>query len=606
MRFTIGRKIWLGFGVLIITMTSVFVMTYSTSSESLSAFEESKEKIDKVTQVSSPSRNEVVQLRMKLIETKSLITKWALVQTREDDQDKSKLIRIVNNEIPKIQQNILKLSVEWKQKERDIIDTVFQDMDVLFGFHEQIKGALSSFDKYEDPMALLIYRPMVLPSGEIDVITNRILFQLDDLIKRHTTNSQKALTSLNETSDNTFDALTFLRKLVLLLLITIPPIAIIVAYLTSRSIVNPVLKLKKILLQLGQGVFPENKMKPSNDEIGEMSHAMNQLVKGLKSTTNFANEIGQSNFDSTYEPLSEEDVLGHALLSMRDDLAVNERELEDKVKQRTAEVVRQKEELENQKLQIEELYTDVTDSIRYAKRLQESILPSDKFIKEALPQSFVLYKSKDIVSGDFYWMEKKADTVLFAAVDCTGHGVPGAFMSLVGRNGLNSAVNEHELLEPAKILNDLHSVAYQTLNSGDDESSIRDGMDIALCALNVKKKVVEFAGAYNPLYILRDGEILQTKGDKFPIGGRESTREFTNHRIEVKEGDTIYVFSDGYADQFGGERGKKFMYKRFREELLAIQGLPMDQQKEHLEKTITDWMGSHAQVDDILIIGVKI
>ena len=212
---------------------------------------------------------------------------------------------------------------------------------------------------------------------------------------------------------------------------------IAIAIFTTISITQPVQRLKSILLGLGKGIFPKSQLKPSNDEIGEMSEAMNSLVTGLTETTQFAHEIGQSNFDYEYQPLSDEDVLGHALLKMKDELAETERILEQKVKERTEEVVKQKDEIDSQRSKLEELYTDVTDSIRYAKRLQDSILPPEKVVKKYFPSSFVLFKPKDIVSGDFYWVGQKNNEYMFAAVDCTGHGVPGAFMSLVGANGLS-------------------------------------------------------------------------------------------------------------------------------------------------------------------------
>jgi len=171
--------------------------------------------------------------------------------------------------------------------------------------------------------------------------------------------------------------------------------------------------------------------------------------------------------------------------------------------------------------------------------------------------SFVLFKPKDIVSGDFYWMHKIGNKHLFAAVDCTGHGVPGAFMSLVGANGLNGAIKEHKLSDPGKILDDLNAYSHDSLNKKGDENAVRDGMDIALCAIDFKRMQVDYAGAYNPLYIIRNGEIIITKGDKFAIGSFEpGEKHFKTESISLEKGDLIYVFSDGYADQFGGLKGK--------------------------------------------------
>lgn len=275
--------------------------------------------------------------------------------------------------------------------------------------------------------------------------------------------------------------------------------------------------------------------------------------------------------------------------------------LEEKVKERTGEVVRQKEI-------IEEKNKHITDSILYAKRIQQAILPSDNFIKESLPDSFVIYKPKDIVSGDFYWVEKKENKILFAVVDCTGHGVPGAFMSIVGYNGLNQAVNEYGMSTPSDILNRLNQSVSETLHQKNTESAIRDGMDIALCSIDFKNKKLEFAGAFNPVYLIRGKELIEIKADKQPIGAfvGEIYCSFTNHVIDLKKGDQIYISSDGYADQFGGDNGKKFMRKNFKDLLLKNKSKSIEQQGEILDETFEAWRGKLEQVDDICVIGIKI
>ena len=291
--------------------------------------------------------------------------------------------------------------------------------------------------------------------------------------------------------------------------------------------------------------------------------------------------------------------------------------LEDKVEERTQEVVQQSKELERKN-------KDIIDSITYAKRIQDAILPSDEAFTKALSQTFILFKPKDIVSGDFYWLATKGEKSLFAAVDCTGHGVPGAFMSIVGHNLLDKIVGEYGITQPAKILDELNKGVAATLKNEDREEDIRDGMDIALCCFDKKNKTLEYAGAYNPLYISSKADLesdtikmtsendaglklFEVKANRFPIGNySDETKEFTNHTIQLSEGDTVYLFSDGYADQFGGENGKKFRYKRFKELLLAINDLPMDKQKQRLETDFTDWMGNHEQIDDVIIIGSKL
>ena len=354
--------------------------------------------------------------------------------------------------------------------------------------------------------------------------------------------------------------------------------------------------------------MPKENLKEGNDEIGEMTAAVNNVIEGLKRTKDFAEAVGSGKFDAEYKPLSSKDTLGKALLKMRDDLAENERFLEEKVRQRTAEVVAQKEEIDKQKAQIEEYFVQVTDSIKYAKKIQEAILPPSTYVNKLLPESFIFYRPKDIVSGDFYWLGEANGKVFFAAVDCTGHGVPGAFMSIVGYNQLRQAIITTGGSNPAEILNHLNRGVTETLHQNDKDSTSKDGMDIAICALNYDTLELEYAGAFNPLYLLRDNEILQTKANKFPIGSfmKGRTEEFTNHKIQLVEGDQIFIFSDGYADQFGGPRGKKMMYRRFRELLVETSILPVEEQKNQLNSALKNWMKEEEQVDDILVIGVRV
>lgn len=264
--------------------------------------------------------------------------------------------------------------------------------------------------------------------------------------------------------------------------------------------------------------------------------------------------------------------------------------------------------LKEQKQKIEQIHLDITNSIRYASKIQESILPEHKVFTEYLPLSFILYLPKDIVSGDFYWIEKKDDKILFAAVDCTGHGVPGAFISIIGHYGLNRAVNEFALRQPAEILNKLNEIVNSTIRQTYEESSIRDGMDIALCSLDLNKNILEYAGAHNPLYIVRNKKIVEVKADKKPIGQfiGDETGMFRNNVIELQKDDQIYIFSDGFADQFGGESNKKFKYSSLKNLLVSVNDKPMDEQRKILIETIQSWMTGIEQIDDICIIGVKI
>lgn len=273
-----------------------------------------------------------------------------------------------------------------------------------------------------------------------------------------------------------------------------------------------------------------------------------------------------------------------------------------------------KKKIELQKESLSRIHQSLTDSISYAKRIQEAMIPSEEAVKQIIPESFVYYRPKDIVSGDFYWTYRSLNKVFLAAVDCTGHGVPGAFMSIIGYDLLKNIVEIQEEHYPERILNKLsREVALTFKKNGQDASlnkqSIDDGMDIALVMLDEEKQLLHFSGAMNPLYIIRDNEIMTYKGDRFPIGYSDGERElsYTRQEIKVYPNDVIYLFSDGFADQFGGPEGKKFKYRRFRHLLLNIHKLPIDDQKAILHQKMEEWMGTeYEQVDDILLIGFRL
>ena len=289
-------------------------------------------------------------------------------------------------------------------------------------------------------------------------------------------------------------------------------------------------------------------------------------------------------------------------IKTRERRLIKEKEiLEDTVQQRTKEVVLKNAELD-------EKNKEITSSIRYAKRIQDAVLPPDEIVKKVLKENyFVLYKPKDIVSGDFYWVYDLGDEIMFAAVDCTGHGVPGAFMSIIGHNLLDRIVGEQKITEPGKVLDALNKGVSDALRQTHDDEAVRDGMDIAICRIRIKENKLDFAGAYNPLWILKGNEIIETKGDKFAIGNLKIKEEkhFTNHTFDLDKSDRIYIFSDGFADQFGGSKGKKFKYKPFKDLLIERKTVGMEDQKALLNDTIDEWMGAYEQIDDILIIGFE-
>ncbi|HET6245943.1 MAG: SpoIIE family protein phosphatase [Bacteroidetes bacterium] len=251
---------------------------------------------------------------------------------------------------------------------------------------------------------------------------------------------------------------------------------------------------------------------------------------------------------------------------------------------------------------IEEKNRDILASIHYAKYLQEAILPPNKLVKEYLQESFIMYKPKDIVAGDFYWVEKCDKNIYFAAADCTGHGVPGAMVSVVCSNALNRTMKEYGLTDPGKILDKVREIVISTFERSERE--VKDGMDISLCALQGNK--LHWAGANNPLWISRNNAIIEIKADKQPIGKYAVNKMFTTHSIELQKNDSLYIFTDGFADQFGGEHGKKFKSANFKKLLLSIQNKSMQEQNEILNSTFEKWKGILEQVDDVCVIGVKV
>ena len=277
-------------------------------------------------------------------------------------------------------------------------------------------------------------------------------------------------------------------------------------------------------------------------------------------------------------------------------------------KKANEELGRKNEEIELQKKTVEEKNSEITSSIQYAKRIQDAIMPSMEEIRAALPESFVFYRPKEIVSGDFYWFSKQGNTSFVAAVDCTGHGVPGAFMSMIGNDHLNQIVNVEKRTQPDEVLNRLHREIQATLKQKHGVTDNHDGMDIAFCAINHDENKLYFASANRYLYLIRNAELSETKGDHFNIGGimHEDVRHYELHEFDLEKGDTFYVFSDGVSDQFGGENSKKFGYKRLKDLLMEIHQKPMDEQKDIFEKTMLSWMGTNNQIDDFLLIGIRV
>lgn len=268
----------------------------------------------------------------------------------------------------------------------------------------------------------------------------------------------------------------------------------------------------------------------------------------------------------------------------------------------------QKNEVEEKNKLVESQHKDITDSIRYAERIQKAILPPDSQWRKRLPQSFVFYSPKDILSGDFYWVEETEEHIFVAAADCTGHGVPGALISIVNYNLLNKAVLEKHIYDPAKILDAVNDWLTESLHQSFASSIVKDGMDVSLISLNKKTNEVLFSGAFNSIYTIQNKLLFEHKGNKFPVGAfiHEEKRNFTTTSIQLQKGDSIYLFTDGYADQFGGPKEKKFKYAQLKETFLEINTLSPKEQHSVIQNKFIDWKGNLEQVDDVLVIGIVI
>jgi len=328
----------------------------------------------------------------------------------------------------------------------------------------------------------------------------------------------------------------------------------ILIYNKTSAITKPIKTLVDSVIQITNGDFKKRVEVLGNNEISILTEQFNTMVSTIEGYTN---------------------------------------DLEEKVRERTKEILKQKEQ--------------ITDSIVYASRIQSAVLPPQELIEKEFSEHFVLYKPRNIVSGDLYWMARKDDEMIVAVADCTGHGVPGAFMSMLGIAFLNQIVMKTEGIQSNEILTNLRENVMSSLRQTGKQGESRDGMDIALCIIYFKKMKLQFSGAYNPLCLIRNDELIEAKGDKMPIGIHHKTpKPFTNHEMDIQYGDTIYLFTDGYSDQFGGINNVKFQYKTFKELLLKIHNLSMTQQRAVLDKTIEEWKGNLKQIDDILVVGFKI
>jgi serine phosphatase RsbU (regulator of sigma subunit) len=582
---SIAKRLYLGFGIIMLGTLVAFISTFFTISES-------KKVDDKINNEINPAIVSLNDLQSLLQDLKTYTFNWYNAIGPNDNNNRNKkIIKIIKVDYPILKRKLLKQSLQWNNQQLDLLTDIVKVSDSLVKLSNVIVDEFRVIADYEDSFKSMQYSLWFEASGEIGG-QNLIVFEkLKALISLKKTEAEQG----NVIITKSFSSLV---RLILFIAIALAIGGIFISFFTIRSIVIPVDKLKSSINTMSLGVVPKEKIVVAKDEIGQMSSALDNLIHGFERTTVFANEIGQGKFETDYNPLSKDDTLGKALIYMRDEIKESRRDLEVKVEERTLE-------LKTRTNEIEYLYGQVTDSIKYAKKLQEAILPTKEIVNKLLPDAFILYQPKDIVSGDFYWVEEKNRKTYFAAVDCTGHGVPGAFMSIVGRNLLKQILADLKNPQPNEILNALSKGIAETLHTKDSHS--KDGMDIALCCIDYNNMTLEFSGAINELYLVRDGALQMVQGDKTYIGTiDESFISYSNNSIGLQKNDCLYIFTDGFRDQFGGIKGKKFMRKRFDEMILSQHTLEMEEQRRLYTKTFRNWMGMEEQVDDVLMIGVRV
>jgi len=574
----------LGFGVFTLVVSALFLRTRTMLGES-------RELGNNIDNVLVPSIGALEDLDRSIGESRVRIKHWLTVQSRTDDPEKRGLVELIEKTIP-IQYSTLKnMEDAWDNNATVQLDSLQNDIDYLFIAYNEIMRLLPNFSSYDNPIAMMDAEYYALEGSSLPLFTKRIRDRLDKLTDAQ---NSSLLASTSRMEQLGGDLSKYAGSVALLVLI----LGIIVGFAVTRSILVPVRQLKRAVLYMGQGKEPDGPVPITPDEIGDMAVAVNRLAEGLHRTRVFSQAVGSGDFTSPYEPLSEEDSLGHALLSMRDDLATTERELEMKVENRTAEMSEQKQ-------RAEELYGDLRASINYALRIQEAILPTKKEVAEVFDKASVFYRPRDIVSGDFYFFQSVGRIRLLAAVDCTGHGVPGAFMSLVGYNALNHVTKVYT--KPSKILDKLNSAALDVLRSESSPSHLQDGMDLVMIAVDMEKMELQFSGANNPLYIVRDGELHELKSDKFAIASFEpDSKYYSEKTFALQTGDTIFASTDGFVDQFGGTAGKKFMRRRFRELIIRVSKMPVSEHNDEFSRVFDEWKATEDQVDDVLIVSIRI
>lgn len=590
MRFSIATKISLGFGLFALAVFTVFLLNKS-------ALQKSKKLHHDITHELMPDVAKLYIMQGYVQHVYASTQSWTVQQRSADDPDRIRLISVCLDSIPALMCAIDSTAATWPEIRSRNWKSIVPDINNLIHLSHEIRTLLPDFESYSNPTNQINAESMFAEGGEFKTSYNRTLSNLQNLLYECNKELNRDVNSMNIS----FDQLEKLMTYVVLFLVFG---SLIIGAFTIGSIVQPIRSLRNKLNNLSRGVYSLHKTKTGNDELGDMAQSVDVLINNFERTKEFTLQIGEGNFEHPFTPLSEQDEMGKALLKMRDELSSYRHEMESKVSEQTQEIRNQKDEVNEQRLMVLNLYNDLQSSIDYALKIQQTILPTDQFIRDCFPECFVLYKPKATVSGDFYWCASKGSKRMLAAADCTGHGVPGAFMSLVGYNAFNQAVKV--FLKPAQVMNSVNRFSTKAMRAEGVEQGLKDGMDVAFICYDIETKELLFAGAKNPGFIIRDQQILILEADSFSVGAHfAGEKEFSQQAMTMQDGDVLYLFSDGYADQFGGPDGKKFMRRRFKELLLQASILNIQEQHDFLMQSFENWRGNHEQIDDIMVVGIR-
>jgi len=544
-KFNIVFKLIIGFGIIVIALFINSLITYRTLSKN-------RKIIDNIANNYVISLSYLQELSDLVMDSKLLIKTWVYIDKKHDTQDKLRLKNLHHLRFPNSRDTLRNLYVNWNVDERQKLDNILTTIsDTLFEQQKYIMSQLSTFESYNDPMIFFEISYLIEEDqGETMLLINKINKELDELISIHEGKVANAKIEMTNSLMRFQEIIIFTAFLFLIFII-------IIAFALARIIVRPILLLKNASDELSSGNLDVRVEINSKDEIQLLGEAFNHMALNLK--------ISRDNLTRANQKLETE----HKNLKVAND--------------------------------------KITASIHYAKYIQNAILPPTELINNILQENFVLFKPKDIVSGDFYWVQQINNLAFVAAVDCTGHGVPGAFMSMLAYAFLNEIVGKSENTNIAKILDELRFQVKHSLRQDAENKITKDGMDIALCVIDNHTKTLQFAGAYRPLYLIRNHELIEIKADKMPIGVHiNENNHFTQHELQLFETDMIYIFTDGYYDQFGGPEGRKFLTKKFKELLIEIHEKSVDEQKQILNQRFEQWRGNTSQIDDVLVIGLRI